>query len=229
MYYASRSATASGGRCRSQLWVFDWRGIAVGVAVVLLVGLLTRGRIFLWVGNVLKRGGVGGGRPRGGGGEGGARPRGGGGGGEGALLTAGRTRPRLRSTRISQVRSHPNRRYIRRANRDAWRVIRRYPRSRAHRTASRTSRVAIPRSRYSGSVYIESRYGVNGAADPGWGCPGWSHTHPPATTRPAGVTARNPTNSLACIRRRAHARYARSPIACSSGVRGRISSNIFRR
>jgi len=70
MYYASRSATASGGRCRSQLWVFDWRGIAVGVAVVLLVGLLTRGRIFLWVGNVLKRGGFGGGRSGGGGAKG---------------------------------------------------------------------------------------------------------------------------------------------------------------
>lgn len=70
---------------------------------------------------------------------------------------------------------------------------------------------------------------MNRAPDPGLGWPGWSQTHPPATTRPAGLTARNPTNCLARISRRAQARYARSPIACSSGVRGRTSSNIFRR
>lgn len=60
----------SGGGGSPQLWVYDWRGIALGVAVVLGVGILTRGRLFLWVGNVFMRGGFGGGRSGGGGASG---------------------------------------------------------------------------------------------------------------------------------------------------------------
>ena len=51
-------------------WVLDWKGIAVGVVVLLVLGGLTRGRIFFWVGNVFKRGGFGGGRSGGGGASG---------------------------------------------------------------------------------------------------------------------------------------------------------------
>ncbi len=53
-----------------QLWTYDWRGIALGVAVVLVIGVLTKGRLFLWVGNVFMRGGFGGGRSGGGGASG---------------------------------------------------------------------------------------------------------------------------------------------------------------
>ena len=52
------------------LVVFDWKGIAIGVAVALFLGVITKGRIFLWVGNVFKRGGFGGGRSGGGGASG---------------------------------------------------------------------------------------------------------------------------------------------------------------
>lgn len=59
-----------GGASNPQLWVLDWRGIALGVAVVVVVGVLTRGRAFLWVGEIFKRGGFGGGRSGGGGASG---------------------------------------------------------------------------------------------------------------------------------------------------------------
>ena len=58
----------SGGN--PQPWIYDWRGIAVGFVVLMVVGVVTRGRVFLWVGNVLKRGGFGGGRSGGGGASG---------------------------------------------------------------------------------------------------------------------------------------------------------------
>ena len=60
----------SSGGGQPQLWVYDWRGIALGVAVVLAIGVLTKGRMFLWVGNVFMRGGFGGGRSGGGGASG---------------------------------------------------------------------------------------------------------------------------------------------------------------
>lgn len=52
------------------VWVWDWRGIVLGIVVFIMVGVLTGGRIFLWIGSVLKRGGFGGGRSGGGGARG---------------------------------------------------------------------------------------------------------------------------------------------------------------
>lgn len=53
-----------------QLIVIDWWAVGVSVAVLLGVAFLTKGRGFLWLGNLFKRGGFGGGRPGGGGARG---------------------------------------------------------------------------------------------------------------------------------------------------------------
>jgi uncharacterized protein len=52
------------------LWVPDWKGIALGVAVAMFLAVITKGRVFFWVGNVFQRGGFGGGRSGGGGARG---------------------------------------------------------------------------------------------------------------------------------------------------------------
>ena len=51
-------------------WVWDWKGIALGVIVVVVLSVLTKGRFVFWVGNIFKRGGFGGGRSGGGGASG---------------------------------------------------------------------------------------------------------------------------------------------------------------
>lgn len=53
-----------------QLIVIDWWQVALGVAVVVGVGILTKGRVFLWIGHIFRRGGFGGGRSGGGGARG---------------------------------------------------------------------------------------------------------------------------------------------------------------
>ena len=53
-----------------QLIVIDWWAVGVSVAVFLGVAFLTKGRGYLWLGNLFKRGGFGGGRSGGGGARG---------------------------------------------------------------------------------------------------------------------------------------------------------------
>lgn len=59
-----------GSGSNPDLWVWDWRGIALGVVIFLALGVLTGGRVFLWIGNLFRRGGFGGGRSGGGGAKG---------------------------------------------------------------------------------------------------------------------------------------------------------------
>jgi uncharacterized membrane protein YgcG len=56
------------------LIVLDWRAIAIVIAVFISIGIVTRGRSFLWLGSLfsfLRRGKFGGGRSGGGGARGG--------------------------------------------------------------------------------------------------------------------------------------------------------------
>lgn len=48
----------------------DWWQLGLAVAVVAVVGVITRGRVFLWIGGILTRGRFGGGRSGGGGAKG---------------------------------------------------------------------------------------------------------------------------------------------------------------
>jgi hypothetical protein len=50
--------------------VVDWRAVAIGVGIFILVSAITKGRVFFWFGNVFKRGGFSGGRSGGGGARG---------------------------------------------------------------------------------------------------------------------------------------------------------------
>ena len=54
-----------------RLIVIDWRTVAIGVAIFIVVSVITKGRVALWVvGSIFKRGGFGGGRSGGGGASG---------------------------------------------------------------------------------------------------------------------------------------------------------------
>ena len=59
-----------GRRSTPDLIVIDWRAVAIGVGIFILVSALTKGRVLLWVGNIFTRGGFGGGRSGGGGARG---------------------------------------------------------------------------------------------------------------------------------------------------------------
>jgi len=52
------------------LFVIDWPKVAITVVVFLVVAAFSRGRVLLWLGNVHRRGGFGGGRSGGGGARG---------------------------------------------------------------------------------------------------------------------------------------------------------------
>jgi len=49
------------------LWYLDWRFIAIGIGITVGLGIITRGRIFLFIPIVFRRAGFGGGRSGGGG------------------------------------------------------------------------------------------------------------------------------------------------------------------
>jgi uncharacterized membrane protein YgcG len=59
-----------GPRPTPDLIVVDWRAVAIGVGIFILVAAITKGRVFFWFGNVYKRGGFSGGRSGGGGARG---------------------------------------------------------------------------------------------------------------------------------------------------------------
>jgi len=60
-----------GSHPRPDLIVIDWRTVAIGVAIFLVISVITKGRLSLWVvGSIFKRGGFGGGRSGGGGASG---------------------------------------------------------------------------------------------------------------------------------------------------------------
>ena len=52
------------------LMVVNWRAVAIGVGIFILVSAITKGRVLLWVGKIFVRGGFGGGRSGGGGARG---------------------------------------------------------------------------------------------------------------------------------------------------------------
>ena len=53
------------------LIVVDWRAVAIGIGIFILVSAITKGRFLFWFGSIFKRGGFGGGRSGGGGARGG--------------------------------------------------------------------------------------------------------------------------------------------------------------
>ena len=53
------------------LIVIDWRAVAIGIGIFILVSAVTKGRVLFWFGSIFKRGGFGGGRSGGGGARGG--------------------------------------------------------------------------------------------------------------------------------------------------------------
>ncbi len=54
----------------ASLFGLDWRSIIIGIVIFFAVAVLTKGRAVLWVGNIFKRGGFGGGESGGGGADG---------------------------------------------------------------------------------------------------------------------------------------------------------------
>ena len=61
----------SGNHPPPDLNVIDWKSVAIGVGILLLIGVITKGKVFLWFGRIFMRGGFGGGRSGGGGARGG--------------------------------------------------------------------------------------------------------------------------------------------------------------
>jgi len=54
----------------ASLFGLDWRSIIIGIVIFIAVAVLTKGKAVLWVGNIFKRGGFGGGESGGGGADG---------------------------------------------------------------------------------------------------------------------------------------------------------------
>src|SRR2546426_198232 len=106
--------------------------------------------------------------------------------------------------------------------------MRRRPSAFAHRTASRTMRVASPFPRCSGSVYMERRYATFPSGHPGIGCWRRIHTEPLATARPL-VSATKAANVPDRIRWRAHRRYTGSAASRSASEWFAMSPHIPRR
>ena len=54
----------------ASLFGLDWRSIIIGIVIFIAVAVLTKGKAVLWLGNIFKRGGFGGGESGGGGADG---------------------------------------------------------------------------------------------------------------------------------------------------------------
>jgi uncharacterized protein len=60
----------TGERPTPDLIVVNWRAVAIGVGIFILLSVITKGKILFWFGNIFMRGGFGGGRSGGGGARG---------------------------------------------------------------------------------------------------------------------------------------------------------------
>jgi len=60
----------TGERPTPDLIVVNWRAVAIGIGIFILLSVITKGRILFWFGNIFTRGGFSGGRSGGGGARG---------------------------------------------------------------------------------------------------------------------------------------------------------------